>query len=90
MNVEGMYLSILDGLSETIPPFDILYSIFEILGFAIWARGVSHELQCVALSIFPPADNGPLTMDYAYLPKYSMSLGNSIQSLTGTILPFWI
>ena len=63
MNVEGMYLSILDGLSETIPPFDILYSIFEILRFAVWARGVSHEQQYIALGIFPPTDNGPLTTD---------------------------
>jgi hypothetical protein len=54
-------LSILDGLSETIPPFDILYSIFEILRFAVWARGVSHELQCVALSIWT-TDHSQRTM----------------------------
>ena len=88
MNVEGMYSIYLRRIERN--DSILRHSIFEILRFAVWARGVSHELQCVALSIFPPTDNGPLTTDYVYLPKYSISLGNSIQLLTGTILPFWI
>jgi len=88
MNVEGMYSVYLRRIERN--DSTLRHSTFDILRFAVWARGVSHELQCVALSIFPPTDNGPLTTDYVYLPKYSISLGNSIQSLTGTILPFWI